>query len=273
MGPIADMEVAPDTSSDWYHPTYYNSASDPLYTVHCVKYACAIEGLQVRIPVQARPAAGGDGHMTVVDQSSGWEWDFWQVQSRSSSGGTLDISDGGRTLIEGDGLGSDANAGQWGLLGGIIRAPEMQAGHIDHALFMVVGCTHSGYVYPAEGDAGHCSDQTNAPVDGQLLQLDMTDSQIDALAVPAWKKTILRALAHYGAYVGDTGGNEAFSLQFESGSTYTSFGVTDPMVTFASQQTSGVSGSGGKWYFDLASGVDWADHLRVLDPCVARASC
>ena len=33
----------------------------------------------------------------------------------------------------------------------------------------------------------------------------MSDAQIAALAVPAWKKTILTALAHYGGYVGDTG--------------------------------------------------------------------
>jgi hypothetical protein len=273
MGPIADLVVAPDTSSDWYHPSYYNSPSDPLYTVHCVKYSCELEGLQVRIPAQARPAAGGDGHMTVVDQASGWEWDFWQAQSRPAGGGTLNISDGGRTHITGDGLGSDANAAQWGLLAGVIRAPEMQAGRIDHALFMVVGCTRSGYVYPARGDAGHCSDQTNAPADGQLLQLAMSDSEIAALSVPNWKKTILYALAHYGAYIGDTGGNEAFGLQFESGATYTSFGLPDPLATFAAQQPSGVTNSNGSWYFDLASGVDWANRLRVLDPCTASATC
>jgi hypothetical protein len=273
MGPIADLVVAPDTSSDWYHPTYYNSPSDPLYTVHCVKHACEGEGLEVRIPAQARPAAGGDGHMTVVDQASGWEWDFWQVQDRPAGPGALAVSAAGRTQITGDGLGSDASAGQWGLLGGIIRAPELQAGQIDHALFMMVGCTRTGHVYPALGDAGHCGDESDAPANGQLLQLDMSDPEIDALAVPAWKKTILRALAHYGAYIGDTGGNEAFGLQLESGSTYTSFGVPDPMATFAAQQSAGVSNWNGKWYFDLASGVDWAQRLRVLDPCVARATC
>ena len=41
---------------------------------------------------------------------------------------------------------------------------------------------------------------------------------------PRWKKTILRALATYGAYIGDTGGG-GFNFQFQSGSTYTSFGA------------------------------------------------
>lgn len=274
MGPIADLVVAPDTASDWYHPTYYSHSGDPAYVVHCVKYACPIEGLTVRIPVPARPAAGGDGHMTVVDQATGWEWDFWQVAPRSATGGTLTISAGGRTAITGDGLNSQANAGQWGLLGGIIRAQELQAGRIDHALFMMVGCTHSGHVYPAGGNSDICADQANAPRTGERFQLAMSADEIQALAVPEWKKTILRALATYGAYVGDTGGNEAFTFQFESGSTYTSFGVADPLAAFAAtNQGPDVKSVDGKWYFDLGSGVDWAGRLRVVDPCVTQETC
>jgi hypothetical protein len=273
MGPIADLVVAPDTPSDWYHPTYYSQPGDPVYVVHCVKYACPIEGRTVAIPAPARPAGGGDAHMTVVDQATGWEWDFWQVQDRPAGGGTLEISDGGRTSITGDGLGSQANAGQWGLLGGIIRGQELQAGRIDHALFMMVGCTHSGHVYPAAGDATICADQADAPRTGERFQLAMSDAEIDALAVPEWKKTILRALATYGAYVGDTGGNEAFTFQFESGSTYTSFASADPLAGFAAQQGAGVTSADGKWYFDLGSGVDWERRLRVVDPCVTQAAC
>jgi hypothetical protein len=273
MGPIADLVVAPDTTSDWYHPTYYSQPGDPTYTVHCAKYACTIEGQSAPIPTRARPAGGGDAHMTVVDQATGWEWDFWQVQARRDTGGTLTVSDGGRTSITGDGLGSDANGGQWGLLAGIIRAQEIEAGHIDHALLMTVGCVRRGHVYPAEGDSAMCADQTDAPRTGDRFQLAMSEAEIDALAVPAWKKTILRALATYGAYVGDTGGNEAFTFQFESGSTYTSFGGTDPLAAFAAQQTAGVTSWKGRWYFDLAPGVDWAGRLRVIDPCDTQGVC
>ena len=35
----------------------------------------------------------------------------------------------------------------------------------------------------------------------------MSAAQIDALAKPTWQKTILHAMAKYGMYVGDTGGN------------------------------------------------------------------
>lgn len=277
MGAIADLIVAPSTSSDWYHPSYYSTTTDPIYTVHCTKAwgTCEIEGMSVRIPAAARPASGGDAHMAVVDQAGGWEYDFWQVQDKPAGGGVLTISWGGRTAIRGDGLGSDATAAHFGLLAGVIRAPEMKAGKIDHALFMIVGCANGRYVYPAQGLGLACADTTNAPAIGQHFWLDMTRAEIDGLPVPGWKKTILRALSTYGAYVGDTGGNEAFGFQFESGATYTSFGVADPMVAFAQQQTAGVyhSASSGKYYFDLGAGVDWRGRMRTLDPCVSQAAC
>jgi hypothetical protein len=266
MGPIADMVVAPDTASDWYHPVYYSAPTDPPFTVHCTGQVgqCEVEGMTVRIPDAARPAGGGDAHLAVVDQVSGWEYDFHRVQDKPAGGGTLTVSWGGRTSIDGDGLGSDATAAHFGLLAGVIRAQEMGAGQIDHALFMMVGCTAHAYVYPANGFAFDCADQTDAPAVGQYFWLAMTDAEIDALDVPDWKKTILRALSRYGAFVGDTGGNEAFTFQFESGSTYTSFGIEDPMVTFARAQEAGVTERAGAYRFDLGSGVDWRNRLRVL---------
>lgn len=275
-GPIADLVVASDTRSDWYHPVYFAQPSDPLYTVHCTRDwgTCEIEGMQVRVPVGARPARGGDAHLAIVDQTTGWEYDLWKVQPRAPGGGTLTVSWGGRTEVTGDGLGSDATAAHFGLLAGAIRAAEMEAGRIDHALFMTVGCAAHRYVYPASGYALDCADEEDSPAVGQHFWLDMTDAEIDALDVPDWKRTILRALADYGAFVGDTGGNESFGFQFESGSTYTSFGFEDPMVAFARAQDSGVTDRRGARYdFDLGSGVDWQDRLRVLDPCVAAQSC
>jgi len=275
MGRIADLVVAPDTASDWYHPVYFSAASDPAFTVRCTRPwgTCEVEGMHVQIPDAARPAAGGDAHLAVVDQATGWEYDFFEVQAKPEGGGVLEVGWGGRTPIKGSGLGSDATAAHFGLLAGVIRPQELEAGRIDHALFMMVGCTSDRYVHPATGYAAACDDPTDAPAVGQLFWLDMTAAEIDALDVPAWKKTVLHALRRYGAYVGDTGGNEAFTFQFESSTSYTSFGVEDPFAAVAREQPSGVTERGGRYYFDLGSGVDWRGRLRVLDPCVATRSC
>ena len=94
------------------------------------------------------PAGGADGHMAVL-QPDGWEYDFWQVQSKPAAGGTLVVSHGGRTRTNGDGLGSDATAAEFGLAAGIVGGDEMTAGHIDHALFVNARCTSGHSVYPA----------------------------------------------------------------------------------------------------------------------------
>ena len=87
--------------------------------------------------------------MAVIDQQTGWEWDFWQVKSKPPGGGTLVVSHGGRTRAGGDGLGSNATAAHFGLQAGVIRAEEWAAGRIDHALFMTVRCSAGASVYPA----------------------------------------------------------------------------------------------------------------------------
>ncbi|MBA2629447.1 MAG: hypothetical protein H0U84_00295 [Thermoleophilaceae bacterium] len=275
-GPVQQLRAGhADTSGDYFHPVYVPSAKDPVYTVRCERWtsSCEVEGHRVRIPSKARPAGGADGHLAAV-QPDGWEYDFWQVRSKPANGGTLVVSHGGRTRYRGDGLGSDATAAEFGLAAGVISGEEMKLGRIDHALFMHVRCTSGTSVYPATpGTTGSiCSDRGNAPPLGAHVWLDMSEAQIAALRVPTWKKTILRALHRYGAYVGDTtGGSVSWGLQGLSGSSYTSFGRTDPWVDVA--RSAGLERWRGSFYFDMDSGVDWRRHLKVVHPCVANRTC
>jgi hypothetical protein len=267
------------TKDDWGHPTFYALPSDPIFTLHATATSYSpIEGMKIRVPKQARPAGSEDGHMTVVTPD-GWEYDFWQVHEKNLSTGTLTFSNGGRTRIDGDGLGSGATAARFGSLAGMIRGPELQAGHINHALFIVLKCAAKGtgfgygatatsygssFVYPAmHGGSACASEEANAPPLGTRLKLAMSDLQIEALLVPAWKKTILKALAHYGGYVGDTGG-PGFAFMFESGTSYTALGLTDPLVTLATLDLLPIWN--GDYVFNMAGGVDWARYLRILTP-------
>jgi hypothetical protein len=280
LGTIGNIVNAADATNDWAHPTFYAKTTDPLFTLKPLAGSTVLNGMQIRIPDAARPAAGGDGHMTVVTPD-GWEYDFWQVQSKPKGGGTLTFNGGGRTRIDGTGLGSYGTAAGFGNLAGMIRAQELAAGHIDHALFIVLKCTGTGtsfgygvktvsqswdgsYVYPATHPASSCGTTNgNLPPAGARFMLAMSDAQIAALGVPGWKKTILTALAHYGGYVGDTGGS-GFNLMIESSTTYTAFGKTDKLAEFA--KANGVPMWNGQYVFNIASGVDWARYLRVLIP-------
>ena len=113
---------------------------------------------------------------------------------------------------------------------------------------------------------------SNAPALGQHFYLDMSDAEITGLPIPAWKKTILRAMARYGMFVGDTGSDYlGWTISLQSGSSYTSFGLGDPWENLARRY--GISPSSGKYYFDLKDTVNWESRLRVANPCVSQQSC
>jgi hypothetical protein len=274
----ANLTAGEPPSEEWSHPTFFAQPGDPLYTVHLTKPwgANRIDGMRIPVPPDARPAGGSDGQMAVVTPS-GWEYDFWQARAPGAHGGSLTASWGGRTRIDGSGLHSGGTASGFGNLAGMIREPELAAGHINHALFITLRCAArrgdarfgagawvSRYVYPASAGGAACPPgESGAPALGTRFMLAMSPEQIDALPLPGWKKTILTALAQYGGYFGDTGG-PGFGFMFESSVTYTALGLPDPFVEFA--KANGVPASGGRYVFDLAAGVEWARYLRVLAP-------
>jgi len=272
------------TDADWAAAVYYSRPSDPLFTIHCWRYACPkLEGRQVRIPQRAEPAHSLDGHMAVVDQQNHLEYDFSRAGQLPAGGGILQIASGGATAIgtpDSDGRFGDSTAAELGLLGGMIRPAELEAGRIEHALITGVYCS-GGSVWPAGDNPGRlCSSlgisNSGAPKIGQRLYLAISDAEIDALPAPPWRKAILRAYAHYGAYVGDTtgqGGN--LGLGAESGQSWLSFGYADPWVELGKRYQLPTWDSGGvlRYLFDIRPGVDWASRLRVVDPCVSQGTC
>ena len=107
---------------------------------------------------------------------------------------------------------------------------------------------------------------------GARLQLNMSDAEIDALPVPQYRKIILRALARYGLIVGDTnGGNAAWGLQVESGSSYTSFGYADPFAAIGAGRGA-TAVRRRQVRLRHLHGVDWT-RFRVLDACVSQGNC
>ncbi|WP_433728149.1 hypothetical protein ACQP2Y_14200 [Actinoplanes sp. CA-051413] len=290
-------------------PTYYAQPGDPTYVIDCLSYGgnCTIDGMSVRIPAQAAPeggwsaAAGADRHLTVVDQSTGWSYDMWQVRGSGlpAPGGTLQISFGGRSRVVGEcspGVPADGTnceptgvghgtAAHFAGLAGRVRAEELQAGRINHALNIVIDCDNGTFVYPARGKGQTCPNTVDAPPMGALLQLDMTSQQIDALPVQPWKKVFLRAMAEYGMYFGDTGSQNLFAIEAESGNQYTAFGRPDPWLAYGQANwepytADGVTSYVAKLYNrpgDPDPTLDWTSavwsHLRVLDPCVAQRTC
>jgi hypothetical protein len=255
-----------------YEAVYYTNPSAPLYTIHCTEAwgTCAVEGVRLHIPATALPAPNQDHHMVVIDAPSNIEYDFWETGTLPAAGGTLDISWGGQTSITGAGLNSDSNAATFGGLAGVVRASELKAGLINHALVLSVNCDNGTYVWPATKADQTCPDGSG-PAMGQRLQLNMTTAQIKALAIPAWNKTVLQAFATYGAYVEDTG-NDPWAIKFESGQTYTSIGQPNPWLSLASTNTWSYWAPDNDYVGSFNSSIPW-NQLRVISPCVAQRTC
>ena len=287
-GGTADAFVAGDPERDGGVPVYWSKRSDPLVRLNCTKPwgKCELEGLRIRVPAKATPQGGyatpdryvHDAHMTIIDQRTGTEYDLWHVTGRRH--GRIDFGWGGKTSIDGNGLGSAAVAANYATLAGPIRFNELRAGVIDHALTMVVPCTNR-VVYPATGRGLTCP-QAGLPSAysipmGSHFQLAMSPAEIAALPVPEYEKAILTALARYGAYVSDTSGDRGqWGFERESSQTYTAFGRPDPWVKYAQAlgiQPADYNDNGyPEYWMNLADGVPW-ERLRVVRPCVARASC
>jgi hypothetical protein len=264
---------------DFGHPLYFAATTDPLLTTSISGNRNNLTaGEQLRVPAGAAPANGSDGHMCIVEPD-GTEYDFWQA---SISGSTLHATNASKQSISGPGNDGFATAAHFGLLAGVIRPEELIAGTINHALFFTLpGCSSANdfgfgvthptngdcdYVYPAAGGDQIRTGANQLPMGGRL-QLNMTDAQIAALSVPTWKKTICTALKNYGGYCGDTSGSNNIAFQFLSGQGSVSFGLPEPLCTYADAQgLPSISKFEGVYTWDLASGIDWATFLRVLAP-------
>jgi hypothetical protein len=250
-------------------PVYWSQKSDPLVTVICQEY-CRQRRVRLHIPKGAQPQHQSDGHMTVVNQAAGLEYDFWQASTPEH--GKMTASAESRIPIgagSGTGLGGGAEAADLGLLGGLIRAPELAAGRIEHALATTAECVQSRDVWPSPA-GGHgdsvCANGGAGPHFASLLQLDMSDREIAATHAPRWQRAIMKAMAHYGIYVVDTNGpgEREMSLLTEEDQSFTSFGYPGEMARFVKS----ISGS------NQVAGVPIdVSKLRVIAPCVVRRTC
>jgi hypothetical protein len=251
-------------------PVYWSKKSDPLVTVICRGGFSCRPGMRLYIPSGAQPQNESDGHMTVVDQIRGLEYDFWQASTPAH--GAMTISAGNSIPIgagSGTGLGGDAEAAYLGLLGGLIRAPELAAGRIEHALAISVQCVQSQDVWPSpahgRGDSV-CAGGGAGPHYASLLQLGMSDAAIAATRAPRWQRAIMKAMAHFGMYVVDTNGpnNSDMGLMTEDDASFTSLGYPGEMSSF-------VRSLGGTNHV-VGVPID-TSKLRVIAPCVPRRVC
>jgi hypothetical protein len=172
----------------------------------------------VPIPDGAKPAPGSDMHLSVYDPATGRAWDMWEAQYDAATdtwyagGGATYLARRDRRHFPGN-LAA-ATSANFPLLGGLIRPEEINAGRIKHALVFASPVRGYYHVPPAtHHGCMQCTPNYNAITEGHRLQLDPAVN-VDALSIPAWNKTILKAMQQYGMYFRD--GSGAFTIYAEN---------------------------------------------------------
>lgn len=262
-------------------PVYFAQGSDPTYTIDCT--VCSgdnrvnVSGAQIHMPAGAVPDGDTDGHLTVIEDATGQEYDFWLA---SVSGSTIVAHTAAVVNVNtGNGIGSEGDAAHFALSAGLLRPSELASGLIPHALVITVPCTNAngwnvGYTWPANGGWGDpCGmagnePTTGAPELGQLVRLNLSDGAIAASSAPAWEKTIMTALARYGAYIEDTDSNYANGMDIlaQDAASWTSLGMANQWTQVAQLFGS----SNGTFSSNVPIPVS---DLEIIDPCVPEGTC
>lgn len=184
---------------------YYADANTPRYDVRRVaSWAGGTTLNDVPIPDYAVPDPG-EGHMAIIDLSTGYEYDLWLAKK---SGGAWTAGWANRISYGGDGVYPDGLAARGSgiaLTAGLIWPEELKRGRIDHALIFSYPFTKAKkYVYPASKTDG-TSTRADAIPEGARVQLD-PDLDLDTLGLTSYERTIALALQEYGMILCDTSG-------------------------------------------------------------------
>lgn len=244
--------------TSWMFPVYVSSATDPVKTFTCTKWgACAGNNLKIHVPNGALPEPQSDGHIGIIDTAQSIEVDGWQCAVTEAA---VNCSWGGVYAYGGNGIENvGSNAVHGGYAAGLteITAQELLNGHIDHALGMITSCLNNPTVYPADQQTGGTDagcGVTGPPSYGDLVHLLWTPAQIAASPYSSECRTVLTALATYGAYTNDTG-NQGLSLLTQHQLSYTALGQPSP---WSSTLLPDLAASGD------ASGTSWHSCLNRL---------
>jgi hypothetical protein len=246
-----------------------NAYSIPVYTVPddlptvkvTTEDGCTVDSgfesqvAAVPIPAGARPANGTDHSLAIWQPGTDTAWELWQAELTGTGGWTACW--GGR--IEHVSRSSGVFTWPYGVaasglsyLGGTIKASELQAGEIKHAIAVNVVHTMAGtQVPPANRNDGNSTADDAIP-EGTRFRLDPT-IDVTKLGLGPSGVVIARALQRYGMIVTDTSG--AVVLIAEDGQAYVAAGEANPFkALFAPQDPS-----------QVLSWVPWS-RLQVVDP-------
>jgi hypothetical protein len=203
----------------WSMPLYLAAPDDRMVTVRDEENARVFHA---RVPAAARPDPMGDGHMFVVEPGRGFVLEMYRA--RVMADGSIVARRAFRVDLRGpgmflrDGKFPGVRAMDASGFGGVMRAWEMRAGRIGHALTFLLPPSRlkHGPVWPSAREdfwggrdyAGHIPIGTLIAIPGSV--------RVDRLGLSAAGLVLARALQDFGAYCDDSVGSDGLVLSAEA---------------------------------------------------------
>jgi len=204
-------------------------------------------------PTGTKIPPGSDAHVSAADPTTNKVYSLWQASSAGAAAAWGSMvaydGDGRESANPADGSSTGARLSRYA---GVIKASEIEAGLIPHALFFStdMAALEANFRYPAPRSDGANGAGVATPIpEGARVQLDPSINLAAISGITEIELTIGTALQVYGAYCGDNGGERmAFICEY--------LGTTIPenQVYF----DAGIDGD----YWDMIH-IPWSS-LRVL---------
>jgi hypothetical protein len=203
-----------------------NTSSTPVYVVgpeqRCVPvrldvtqaYGRTLSRAFARVPLpyNARPAAGSDEHLTVIQPSTNSMWEFWRMrregdQWHAAWGGAMhDVSANPGYYTAGSWPGARS---YWGstatslpVVAGTMTVGELERGQINHALAVSLPNARKGvFAFPAQRTDGTLTSSVAIP-EGAMFRLD-PKLDLKSLHLPRVVDIMAQAAQRYGIIVRD----------------------------------------------------------------------
>ena len=196
-------------------PIFYVTRNTPVQRwtfsdcLNMPQLAPVIAGSLAAVPTPANLIAsqGTDASTTIYQPSPDTYWDFWRASEDASGhwsacwGGKIEHYSRNPGIFTNP-LGATATGLPLGAF--TIRISELQRGHIDHAINLVLPRTQAScFSWPATRDDGNTAG-SDIPCEGQRFRLNPS-FDVSTLYGPA-TQIIARAMQKYGLIVTDKGG-------------------------------------------------------------------
>lgn len=236
----------------------------------------------------SQPLSAPDCHMIIADQRNDTEYDLYHVSVASipDQDGTLEVGSAGKLTLN-DGSGTvpmqqgNTNAAGFGELAGRVRAEELLAGQVDHALYIGVTCSNGTSVAPdplapKAPSEGSCAKRNipaqNPPALGTWLRLNQGILSDPSVHLQDWEKPLIQAMVTYGMFIGDTtSSGDYFDVETEGGMQYTSMKdashqpYPDEWLNWAVTNKLGAAQSPYNGYVALFTrSIPWSKYLEVI---------